>query len=41
MTIRSAQACTSTGPPTAAALTEVRLLSKQTRQVFDTDAVWA
>src|SRR5271169_1920750 len=38
MTIRSAYAWISTGRPTALAFTEYLLLSKRTRQVFDTEA---
>jgi hypothetical protein len=38
MMIRSAYAWISTGRPTALAATEYLLLSKRTRQVFDTDA---
>src|SRR3954471_20857685 len=36
--MRSAYAWTSTGRPTALAATEYLLLSKRTRQVFETDA---
>src|SRR5712672_1827876 len=39
--MRSAWAWTSTGRPTALAATEYLLLSKRTRQVFETDACTA